>query len=252
MSGATWFVESAESTLHQDLNGDLTIGPAITATIEAIGGTSLMQVADLYFVIYASGGPQLKLNGAYVAVGQLGAWTPIGAEATGNGFWITWKNGVADQYTVWQADGAGNYLGNAIGIVLGTTSALQQFEPAFQQDLNGDGVIPIEAVGSTKLVQNGTNYVLDPMASLAGPMLKYGGANVVWGQFGATWMPIGAEQTPTGFRVAMVRRQRSVHASGTPTRRATMSPTSPASCRAPAPTCSHWSPVCSRISTAIA
>ena len=202
VSGATWYVESAESTLHQDLNGDLTIGPAITATIEAIGGTSLTQVADSYFVIYASGGPQLKLNGAYVAVGQLGAWTPIGAEATGNGFWITWKNGVADQYTVWQADGAGNYLGNAIGIVLGTTSALQQFEPAFQQDLNGDGVIPIEAVGSTKLVQNGTNYVLDPMASLAGPMLKYGGANVVSGQFGATWMPIGAEQTPTGFRVA--------------------------------------------------
>ena len=143
----------------------------------------------------------MKLNGVYVAAGQSGAWTPIGAEAAGNGFWIAWKNGALDQYTVWETDGAGNYLRNMIGAVSGTTSALQEFEPAFHQDLNGDGVIPIEAVGATKLVQSGNNYVLDPMASLGGPLLKYTGANVTAGQFGA-WTPIAAEQTASGYEVA--------------------------------------------------
>ena len=83
----------------------------------------------------------------------------------------------------------------------GTTSDLQQFEPFFHQDLNGDGVIPIEAVGATKLVQSGNNFVLDPMASLGGPVLKYSGANVTVGQFG-NYTPIAAEQTASGYEVA--------------------------------------------------
>ena len=201
VAGGTWYTETFESSLHQDLNGDGTIGP-ITSTIEAIGAVSLTKVADSYFFNYASGGPQLKMNGAYVATGQFGAWTPVGVEQGGNGYWIAWKNGPADQYIVWQTDGAGNFLGNLINPASGTTSAVQQFEPFLHQDLNGDGVIPIEAFGATKLVQSGSNYVLDPMASLGGPLLKHGGANVTAGEFGANWTPIAAEQTPSGYRVA--------------------------------------------------
>ena len=88
-----------------------------------------------------------------------------------------------------------------IGPVSGTTSAMQQFEPFLHQDLNGDGVIPIEAFGATKLVQSGNNFVLDPMASLGGPLVKFSGANVTAGQFGA-WTPIAAEQTASGYQVA--------------------------------------------------
>jgi microcystin-dependent protein len=200
VAGGTWYVESFESTLHQDLNGDSTTGPT-TATIETFGATSLTKVADSYFFNYASAGPRLKMNGVYVAAGQPGTWTPIGAEAAGNGFWIAWKNGALDQYTVWQTDGAGNYLSNMIGVVSGATSALQQFELAFHQDLNGDGVIPIEAFGVTKLDQSGNNYILDPVASLGGPFLKFSAANVTTGQFGA-WTPIGAEKTASGYEVA--------------------------------------------------
>ena len=45
----------------------------------------------------------------------------------------------------------------------------------------------IEALGSTSLVQAGSNYFLDPVAGGTGPELKYNGAPVVAGQFGP-WM----------------------------------------------------------------
>jgi hypothetical protein len=49
----------------------------------------------------------------------------------------------ADQYTVWNTDSSGNYLGNAFGYVPGATLALEALEPSFKQDLNGDGVVGI-------------------------------------------------------------------------------------------------------------
>ena len=75
--------------------------------------------------------------------------------AGGAGYWLAWKNG-PDQYIVWETDGAGNFIRNMINPSSGTTSAVQQFEPFLHQDLNGDGVIPIEAFGATKLVQSAT------------------------------------------------------------------------------------------------
>jgi 20S proteasome alpha/beta subunit len=202
VSGSTWYLEAFEPVLHQDLNNDGLIGPT-TSIIEATGFTSLSRVADSYFFNYSSGGPQLKMNGVYVAAGQLGAaWTPIGSEAAGNGFWVAWKNGSADQYAVWETDGSGNYLRSLTGIVSGSSAALQQFESAFHQDLNSDGVVAIEAFGATKLALSGNNFALDPVASLGGPLLRFGGSPVTVNEFGANWTPIGAEQTPTGYRVA--------------------------------------------------
>ena len=200
VAGGTWYLEAYESALHQDLNGDSTTGPT-TATIETAGSTTLTKVANSYFFNYASNGPQLTMNGAYVAAGQFANWTPIGVEQAGQGYWLAWKNSATQQYIVWETDGAGNFLRNMIAPALGTTSAVQQFEPFLHQDLNGDGVIPIEAFGATKLVQSGNNFVLDPMAALGGPLVKFGGANVTAGQFGA-WTPIAAEQMASGYQIA--------------------------------------------------
>jgi Ca2+-binding RTX toxin-like protein len=62
----------------------------------------------------------------------------------------------------------------------------------------------IEAFGSTRLVQGGSNYFLQPNGGSA-VELSYAGAPVVDGQFdqfGGHWVPIGAEQTATGYEVA--------------------------------------------------
>jgi hypothetical protein len=55
----------------------------------------------------------------------------------------------ADQYTVWNTDSNGNLVSNNIGIVSGTSAALESLEPSFHQDLNGDGVIGVPPVSAT-------------------------------------------------------------------------------------------------------
>ena len=64
------------------------------------------------------------------------------------------------------------------------------------------GASVIESLGSTSLVEVGTNFYLDSISTGAGPSLKYGGTDVVAGQFGIGWTPIGTEQTAPGYEVA--------------------------------------------------
>src|SRR5207253_30879 len=97
-------LESFEAIMHQDLNGDGISGPPPlpTTRIEPVGTTSTGQVRTNYFLdsISSGTGPELKYLGAAVAAGQFGAWAPIGAEQTGGGYDVVWKNLNADQYTV--------------------------------------------------------------------------------------------------------------------------------------------------------
>ncbi|MEH2502817.1 serralysin [Bradyrhizobium sp. AZCC 1578] len=69
--------------------------------------------------------------------------------------------------------------------------------------LNGIVTAPtvIEAIGSTSLVEVGSNFYLNNISSGTGSELKYAGGAVAAGQFGA-WAPIGAEKTATGYQVA--------------------------------------------------
>jgi Tryptophan-rich Synechocystis species C-terminal domain/Cadherin domain/RTX calcium-binding nonapeptide repeat (4 copies) len=174
-----------------------------TTVIEANGSTRLTEVAKHFFLNDSTfgPGPSLKYAGADYVAGQFGAWAPIGAEKTASGYEVAWKNGSADQYTVWNTDSGGNYLSN-IPAVSGADYALQLLEPSFQQDLNHDGqtglrATVIEANGSTRLTEVAKHFFLNDSTFGSGPSLKYAGADYVAGQFGA-WAPIGAEKTASG------------------------------------------------------
>jgi serralysin len=201
VSGRSWALENLEAGFHQDLNGDGVVG--VTSTLLDPGGaTPIYQVADSY-ALGGTSGLLLKFSGAAVVVGQFGSWTPIGAEQTSFGYEIAWKMTGADQYTVWNTDGAGNYVSNAIGVVSGGSWALENLEAGFNQDLNGDGVVGVtstllNAGGATPIYQVADSYAL---GSASGPLLKSAGAPVVAGGQGA-WTPIGAAATATGFEVA--------------------------------------------------
>ena len=86
--------------------------------------------------------------------GQFVGWTPIGAVQTATGYDVAWENTSANEYTVWSTDSNGNYTGNLIGAVSATSTALEAFEPIFDQDLNGDGVIGLYATPGTTLQIN--------------------------------------------------------------------------------------------------
>jgi serralysin len=192
-----------EPAFQQDLNGNGTIG-IVPSVIEQAGTTKLVQLGSQFRLWGASDtGPALRYAGADFAAGQFGAWTPIGAEATANGFLVAWRNGA--QFTAWTTDAEGNHTGGPFGIVSAAHAGLQVLEQTLQQDLNGDGTLGpvitlIEAAGSTRLVRAGETFLLrDALGN--GPTLKYGGSEFAAGQFGG-WTPIGAEVTPGGFLVA--------------------------------------------------
>jgi Tryptophan-rich Synechocystis species C-terminal domain/Putative esterase len=135
------------------LNGDGVIGTpssggssgsssGTSTVIESFGSTSLVEEGSNYLLRSDSGSSvALSYGGAVVVDGQLGSWTPIGAEQTATGYEVAFKVTGADQYTIWSTDSSGNYLSSAFVSESGSSAALQSFEPSFQQDLNGDGVI---------------------------------------------------------------------------------------------------------------
>ncbi|RXH08746.1 hypothetical protein EAS56_27925 [Bradyrhizobium guangzhouense] len=212
VSGSSLILESLESSFHQDLNGDGTIGP-VAAAIESQGVTSLVQVGSNFYFFPAGGssGPELTLGGAPVVAGQFGSVSFIGAEQISGGYEVALHVQGADQYTVWDTDANGNVVSNATGgvLVAGSSPILETLESSFHQDLNGDGTIGptgtgtvIESQGATSLVQAGSNFYFLPVGGTSGPELISGGAPVVAGQFGSVNF-IGAEQTSSGYEVAL-------------------------------------------------
>src|SRR5438309_2097599 len=91
-----------ESSFHQDLNGDGVTG-ALTTVIEAQGSTSLVQVANDYFLfpVGGSSGPQLCFPTRRSSDLEFGPWMPVGAETTAGGYEVAWRATGFDQYTVW-------------------------------------------------------------------------------------------------------------------------------------------------------
>ncbi|WP_431014817.1 M10 family metallopeptidase C-terminal domain-containing protein [Bradyrhizobium pachyrhizi] len=215
VSGSSTILEAFESSFHQDLNADGVSGiPAASVTVvEAAGSTKLDQIGSYYFLDAVSGdtGPSVKYAGTpFDASTQVGAWTPIGAEQTANGYQIAWKVIGSDQYLVWNADSNGNYVSSATAVVSGSSTILEAFESSFHQDLNADGVsgIPaasvtvVEAAGSTKLDQIGSYYFLDAVSGGTGPSVKYAGTPFDASTQVGAWTPIGAEQTANGYQIA--------------------------------------------------
>jgi hypothetical protein len=123
--------------------------PASTTTIATNGTTTLVQVGNLFALNPTSGtGPLLEYQGNYVAAGEFGASvTPVGAEKTASGYEVAWSLG-GDEYVVWNTDSNGNYTSEATGVVSGQSFALEDLEPAFGEDLNGDGRLSVVLVTS--------------------------------------------------------------------------------------------------------
>ncbi|MGC2778380.1 MAG: NF038122 family metalloprotease, partial [Bradyrhizobium sp.] len=108
VSGHSLTAELLEMTFGQDFNHDGTVG--VTAgLVHANGNTSLLQIADEYFMYVNGSGPSIKIGGAPLVVGQLGNTAPIAAIQNATGFEIAWKDSSSGQFTFTYADSNGNY-----------------------------------------------------------------------------------------------------------------------------------------------
>ncbi|MBR1167370.1 M10 family metallopeptidase C-terminal domain-containing protein [Bradyrhizobium liaoningense] len=177
---------SLETSFHQDLNGDGSVGASggpASVTIENAGSTSLVLSAGNYNLNPTAGGtgPVLKNGGAPVIAGNHGAWSPVAAEqVSGGGYDIAWKNASTGYFSVWSTDSNGNFASTLTPEVPGTDSRLKALEPVFHQDLNGDGAVgaaPVAIVdGGFVFNQNAGGTTLsgpseppDPMPAPADP-----------------------------------------------------------------------------------
>ena len=133
------------------------VGWVRVAIIESSGTTSLQLDGSNHYVLTGSLTATLRFGGGPVTMNQFGAWTPIGAEQSGQNFVVVWRNTVLNQYVTWTVDGNGNFLSQS-ALLSPTSFALESLETPFGQNLNGDGTTglttaPIEAIGSTTLTQ---------------------------------------------------------------------------------------------------
>ncbi len=180
VSPASPVLESQENTLHQDLNGDGTIGlPAGTTLIESFGSTSLVQVGNNYYLESNSTGAALELiyGGSPLTVGEF-VWTPFAAEQTSSGYDVALS--YAGSYGFWSVDTNGN-------VITGLSGSVESFEPTFQQDLNGDGVIGYAVPTSGSLELSGAisasvqfigstgTLILDNSSQFSGQILNFTG-----------------------------------------------------------------------------
>src|SRR5204863_451214 len=106
------------SLIYNDLLGII----LPTVAIEANGNTNLSTDAQGHFDLSGGGNPTLKVNGYDVLSNQFGGWHPIGAEAVSGGYEVAWKLTGADQYLVWNTDGNGNYLSQALAVTSGANA----------------------------------------------------------------------------------------------------------------------------------
>ena len=177
VAGNSTALESFETLFNQDLNNDSTIGiPKVV--IQTDGTTALTEVGTNYFLNPTGGGtgPELHYGGSVVTAGEFGTYTPIGAvQVAGGGYDVVWHDPSSGLYTVWSTDSNGNYLSNLIGAVPGNSSALENFETIFSQDLNGDGHTGIYVAPGTTL------QVTSPLPSAVGAATIGAGATLELG-----------------------------------------------------------------------
>ncbi len=183
VSGTSATLEGVEANFGEAFPNAGTIASA--TTIASNGTTALTQVGNLFELNPTSGGtgPLLEYQGSVVTAGQLGPAaplpprnpalpgtnvTPIGAVQTATGYEVAWSLG-SGEYVVWNTDSDGNYTNSPMGVVSGQSFALEDLEPVFGKDLNGDGRLSTVLVTAT-----GTGNTLDLSAQTQDATINLG------------------------------------------------------------------------------
>jgi hypothetical protein len=183
--GNSYGLESIETIFDQDLNGDGTIGLAKT-TIATNGTTTFTAVANEYFLYNNAGsGPALQYDGAVVSAGEFGGWVPIGAVQTASGYDVAWEIPGANEYTIWSTDSNGNYITNIIGVVSGTSSALEPYASLFYEALTIAAAATLEVGGadSSSVTFDGSTgtLILDHSSEFTGQIIGFTGNGTLAG-----------------------------------------------------------------------
>lgn len=190
--------DDASAKFSTDINPNLLVGVALHELTHAMGRVPYGSAPDI-FDFYRFTSPDVRLfsgnqtaPAAYFSLdGGVTKLADYGRNSDPSDFLNTGVQGPNDPFNEYYTSST----------IQGLTSIdLKQLDAlGFHLAINSPTTI--EAVGTTSLVQAGSNYFMNPTAAGGGPSLKYGGTSVVVGQF-SPFAPIAAEQTGSGYEIA--------------------------------------------------
>jgi len=129
-------VQELEPSFDQDLDGDTAIGVQPAAVREDSGQVSLLYDAAGYYIDNEN--RTLKYQGAQL--GEIPGWRYLGVESDGGaGYYVMLYNVGTGEYALWTLDSRGNIT---VGAYL-SVREVQELEPSFDQDLDGDNAIGV-------------------------------------------------------------------------------------------------------------
>jgi uncharacterized protein YkwD len=202
LNSTSWssdLIQEIEPVFATDIDGDGQIGSY--NLIEDNGGYQLsISQFGKYQVTNGVDTPVvLKLNSLEIKPTTFDGWSAVQAEATATGFAVLWQN-PSGGYTIWETDAAGNHLNSTSW----SSDLIQEVEPLFATDVDGDGQIGayelIEDNGGYELSisQFGTYQISNGVDTPV--VLKLNSFDVTPTTFD-DWSAIQAEATATGFAV---------------------------------------------------
>jgi len=147
--------------------------PAPITTVESSGSVDLLFDAAGYYIDNEN--RTLKYQGAQL--GEIPGWRYLGVESDGGaGYYVMLYNVGTGEYALWTLDSRGNIT---VGAYL-SVREVQELEPSFDQDLDGDTAIGVQPAavredsGQVSLLYDAAGYYIDN----ENRTLKYQGAQL--------------------------------------------------------------------------
>ncbi len=194
LSGGSYALEDLELSFGEDLNGDGTIGPTTTS----IGTNGSLALVANQYALESGGTIQAWVEDQGSPITSGGAWAPIGAVKTGNGYEVAWVDASANAYTVWNTDVNGDYTSSATGVLTASSQELEAVEGYFGEPFAGGGTPATPGIATNGVTAIGDLFELNPGGG-TGPLLQYQGSLIT---SGGVWTPISAVKTGNGYEVA--------------------------------------------------
>jgi hypothetical protein len=196
-SEGAWALNSSEawgkeSVFGIDANSDGVIGTPYIS-IESVGNTKLIKdVANKYFTQIGTNTPTaIKNGGQQIYQDIYSGWQTLAAETVNGDNQVLWKNTDGNFLHIWHLDSNWNWVSSEGQWALNSPEALTQ-ETKFGIDANGDGYIPVELAGNTKLIKDVANKYFTQIGTNTPTAIKNGGQQIYQDIYSG-WQTLAAE-----------------------------------------------------------
>ena len=182
------------NTTDSSYNLNLSAYVSPVTAIESAGNTKLVKdESNKYFTQVGTNAPTaIKNGGQQISQNIYGSdWQTIAAETVNGDNQVLWKNVAGNYLHIWHLDNNWNWVSSEGQWAFNSPEALTQ-ETKFGIDANGDGYIPVELAGNTKLIKDATKKYFTQIGTNTPTAIKNGGQQIYQDIYSG-WQTLAAE-----------------------------------------------------------